>query len=286
MKIILIILGVAILAGMLFLVISRYTFSQQVDRSISQLLGAAERGGERRVFTHADLEGLPAPVQRYFYNVLKEGQEYIRVARMKQTGWFNLGEGGENWKPFTAEEYFTAEPFGFVWVARISAAPLIAVTVRDGYFRGAGSMLAKLASAVTIIDQEDQPELNAGALVRCLTESAWLPTALLPGENLRWEAIDDSSARVILSDAGMQAAAVFYFNPQGEVFKITVPDRYREVKGRYVLTPWTIYLGEYREFHGVKIPTRAEVEWNPPEGALKYFKGAVTEIDFNLPERY
>lgn len=267
------------------MVISRYTFSRQVDRSISQLLAAAETG-ERRIFTHADLEGLPAPVQRYFDNMLKEGQEYIRVARLKQTGRFNLGEGEENWKPFTAEEYFTAEPFGFVWVARISAAPLMAVTVRDRYFRGAGSMLAKLASTVAIIDQEDLPELNAGALVRCLTESVWLPTALLPGKNLRWEALDDSSARVIFSDAGIQAAAVFYFNPQGEVFKITVPDRYREVKGRYVLTPWTIYLGEYREFHGVKIPTRAEVEWNPPEGALKYFTGTITGIDFNLPETY
>lgn len=285
MKIILVILGVAILAGALFLAVRRYTFSRKIDNSISQLLDAAETG-QRQVFTHAHLEGLPAPVQRYFYTVLKEGQEYIRLARMKQTGQFNLGEEKENWKPFTAEEYFTAHPFGFVWIARISAAPLLAVTVRDRYFRGAGSMLAKFASTITIIDQADQPELNAGALVRCLTESVWLPTALLPGENLRWEAIDDSSARVVFSDEGIQAVAVFHFNSRGEVFKITVPDRYREVKGQYVITPWTIYLGEYQEFQGVKIPTRAEVEWNLPQGALKYFKGAVTEIDFNLPERY
>src|ERR687885_625544 len=42
-----------------------------------------------------ELEGLPAPVRRYFRTVLKDGQPMVSGVRVLHTGTFNMGEGSE-----------------------------------------------------------------------------------------------------------------------------------------------------------------------------------------------
>ncbi len=42
-----------------------------------------------------ELEGLPAPVQRYFRTVLEEGQPMVAGVRLQHTGTFNMGETTE-----------------------------------------------------------------------------------------------------------------------------------------------------------------------------------------------
>ena len=49
---------------------------------------AGAAGEERRVFHHAQLEGLPEPVQRYFKYALQDGQKYIKFCTIKQSGKF------------------------------------------------------------------------------------------------------------------------------------------------------------------------------------------------------
>ena len=50
----------------------------------------------------AELEGLPAPVQRYFRAALTDGQPIITAVTLTQSGTFNLGKTADQWKPFTA----------------------------------------------------------------------------------------------------------------------------------------------------------------------------------------
>ena len=49
---------------------------------------AGAAGEERRVFHHAQLEGLPEPVQRYFKYALQDGQKYIKFCTIEQKGQF------------------------------------------------------------------------------------------------------------------------------------------------------------------------------------------------------
>ena len=54
--------------------------------------------------THYDaneLEGLPAPVQRYFRAVLRDGQLIVTAVTVEHTGTFNLSQNGETWRAFT-----------------------------------------------------------------------------------------------------------------------------------------------------------------------------------------
>jgi len=51
-----------------------------------------------------EIEGLPAPVQRYFSTVLTPGQSIVTAATLEHTGHFNLSPTGEQWKPFTSRQ--------------------------------------------------------------------------------------------------------------------------------------------------------------------------------------
>src|SRR6187549_2880476 len=46
-----------------------------------------------------------------------------------------------------------------------------------------------------VADQHATRELALGELQRFLAEAPWMPTLLLPGQNVGWEEIDDASAR-------------------------------------------------------------------------------------------
>ncbi len=48
-----------------------------------------------------ELDGLPAPVQRYFRSVLMDGQPIIAAVIIDIAGTFNMSATGEQWKPFT-----------------------------------------------------------------------------------------------------------------------------------------------------------------------------------------
>ena len=70
-----------------------------------------------------DVDGLPAPVARYFRTVLPNARAPIVYARLEQCGEFLVRPGPNGWRPFTAVEHFTSRPAGFVWDAAIRMAP-------------------------------------------------------------------------------------------------------------------------------------------------------------------
>jgi hypothetical protein len=49
-----------------------------------------------------ELDGLPAPVQRYFRAALTEGQPMVTAVTMQQVGTINMSATGEQRMPFTA----------------------------------------------------------------------------------------------------------------------------------------------------------------------------------------
>jgi len=231
-------------------------------------------------FSLDDLDGLPAPVARYFAFALPEGQAIIHEARIEQAGAFRIGGPRSPWFPFTALQHVAAEPPGFVWDARIRVALCLTIRVRDSYLGGAGAMQGRLLSLVPVVEQAGTPELAAGALQRYLAEAVWLPTALLPRQGVRWEAIDDKTARATFTDGNTTVSLEYRFGEQGEVVSIYTPSRYRDVGGAAVPTPWACHLGDYARVNGVMVPLRAEVEWILPEGPLPYFRGRLNHIHY------
>lgn len=62
-------------------------FENDIEGHVAELHADAGSGLDR-AFTDADLNGLTAPVRRYFEHVVEEDQPYVRSVRLHQRGEF------------------------------------------------------------------------------------------------------------------------------------------------------------------------------------------------------
>jgi len=255
----------------------RLRHERATDALVADLLADADRS--RRAVADEDAAGLPDPVGRYLDAALGDDQPYVRTVRLRQRGEFRLGGAESPWKPFDATQHVTVRPPGFVWDAGIEVAPLVPVRVVDSYVHGAGGLRATLLGLVPVADAAPGPELDEGELVRYLAEAVWYPTALLPGEGVSWEPIDDRSARATVEHRETAASAVFHFDDEDLITRVTAERPRRRPDGRFEPTPWIGSFADYRERNGVTVPAEAEVAWRLPAGDLPYWRARVSEID-------
>jgi hypothetical protein len=219
-------------------------------------------------------EKLPVVVEKYFHLVLNQEKNRIQYVHLTQEGQFRLKE----WHRFKAAQTFSLHPPGFEWNATIRLAPFIHAKVRDSLEKGLASMRARLFGLLPLVNTSSSQELLIAAMQRYLAESAWFPTALLSGEQIKWKELDGNHAIATLKDSGVEASLQFQFNDIGEITRIFTPERPRFINGKITLTPWAGYFSHYEERNGFRIPMEARVEWILPEGAFPYFIGRVTAI--------
>jgi hypothetical protein len=231
-----------------------------------------------------ELEGLPAPVQRYFRAVLEDGQPMATGVRVRYEGTFNMGETTDQWKPFTSDQKVVTQRPGFDWDARIAMMPGLPVRAHDSYVAGEGTLHASLLGLFTVADQRGTDDMAEGELMRFFAEAAWYPTALLPSQGVRWVAVDESSAHATLTDGDISITMLFTFNEQGLIETARAESRGRMVDGNGVPMPWRCRFWSYQERGGMLVPIDGEVAWLPPEGEKPYFRGRITEIYYEFAE--
>jgi hypothetical protein len=229
-----------------------------------------------------DLEGLPAPVQRYFRAVLEERQLMVTGVRVRHTGTFNMGETTDQWKPFTSDQKVVTQRPGFDWNGRVSMMPGMPVRVHDAYVAGEGTLHASLLGLFTVVNMRDTRDVDEGELMRFFAEAAWYPTALLPSQGVRWEAVDDHSAYATLEEGDITITMLFTFNERGFINTVRAEARGRAVGGEVILTPWQGRFWNYQERSGMRVPLDGEVAWLLPEGEKPYWRGHITEIVYEF----
>ena len=79
----------------LILIIGKVNLAFQFKKEIQELF-AQSKPASNKTFHYNQLNNLPEPVQRYFKQVLKDGQHYIASVRMKHSGQFKTGID-QNW---------------------------------------------------------------------------------------------------------------------------------------------------------------------------------------------
>lgn len=280
-KVALVILSILAIITFLVIIVSfiaNILFNQKVIKEVRELFNSNVENKDE-IIRKADLEGLPLCVQKWLENSQVIGKERIRTVRLKQKGFMRMKEG-QPWMPTEAEQYFTIGEPGFIWKAKIKAAPLLHIVGRDKYYDGKGNMLIKILSLITVADARGK-ELDQGTLLRYLAETVWFPTAAL-SSYIKWEEIDSNSARAIMSYRGVTASGVFMFNEKGEVINF-VAERYMELNGQYVMETWSTPMKDYKEFNGIRIPTKGEAIWNLKTGNFSWYQVEITEIEYNKP---
>jgi hypothetical protein len=276
--------AVAVAAGLLVvavgaLALGSYRWQRGTDAALARLRDAPGRAAVAR-YTAAELAGLPAPVQRYFHAVLREGQRIPTSARIEHEGTFLL-RPPSGWRPFRSTEHLVSHPPGFLWDAGIQAAPGLVVRVRDASIGGVGSMRASLLGILPVAAVEGTPDLAQGALLRWLAEAAWMPTALLPSAGILWLPLDDSTARATVSVAGVSVWLDFHFGADSLITSTFTRSRGRDVNGVTVPTPWEGRFTDYQTRGGMRVPVRGEVAWLLPQGRQAYWRGRITGIAYD-----
>ncbi|TAG13003.1 MAG: hypothetical protein EAZ40_15125 [Rhodobacterales bacterium] len=226
----------------------------------------------------ASLAGLPPPVQRFFRAALTPGQPLVAGVTLSHAGTFNMGEGADNWKPFTSSQWVEVARPGFVWDGTIRMAPGLPVRVHDAYVAGEGILIPALFGLVKLTEMRGTPDIAEGELLRWLAEAAWYPTALLPGQGVEWSPIDDQSALVTVTDGGVSARLTVRFGPDGLIASVRADARGRMVGGTSLPTPWEGRWSDYRRQDGMMVPMTGEVAWILPEGPKPYWRGRITAL--------
>lgn len=230
-----------------------------------------------------ELDALPAPVQRYFRAVLHDGAPIVAAASVEQRGTIDIGEAAARWLPFSSKQRVVTRPPGFVWDASTSIVPGLAVRVHDAYVAGEGILHPAVLGLFALAAQRGGGEVARGELMRFFAEAAWYPTALLPSQGVRWEPVDELSARATLTDGPLSLTLTFHFDSaQGLMTSVRAEARGRTVAGQVVPTPWQGRWSNYQWHGGMRVPMTGEVAWLLPEGDKPYWRGTITRLDYEF----
>ena len=275
--------GLVVLAiGLRAIGAARWT---ELVRTHTTLLESGSVGAQGRLpsparFDAHELQGLPPPVQRYFRTVLTDGQPIIAAATLEMTGTMNMSATAEQWKPFTSRQRVVTRRPGFLWDAQVFMFPGLPAHVEDSYIAGHGRLIAKVLGLFTVADSQGEGEIARGEFMRYFAESPWYPTALLPSQGVRWEAVNDASARASLVDGPITLTLLFRFDNAGLIASVRAEARGAGVgkDGVMVMLPWDCALSNYQAQGGMLIPMTGEAAWVRPEGRKAYFVGHVKTL--------
>ena len=254
--------------------IGRWLVARQVRQDVADLFSQAETGLPQ-TYDPAQLAGLPAPVQRYFRHVLKPGQPYLRTVRLRHDGDFKT-DLEKDWMPITGEEYFLADKPGYIWIGTTTW-----FSARDQYVAGQGSLTVRLLGTLPIV-QGSGPAYNQGEILRWLAEAPWFPTSLLPGGRVRWSPVDDYSATLTLTDQGLTVSCLMIFNEQDELVRCQAQ---RYLDATHIET-WVCRLSDYRDWHGLLVPTQGEAAWVTDGEEKPYARFTLRDIAYGQPFAY
>jgi hypothetical protein len=242
--------------------------------------------------THYDpheLEGLPAPVQRYFRAVLKDGQPIVRGVTINMAGTINMSATAVQWKPFTSiQRVVTASGgarSGFMWDARIAMLPGVKVLVVDSYIAGKGLVQAAMLGLFTVADISGGGDMARGELMRFFAETPWYPTALLPSQGVQWAAVDATSAKASINEGAITLTLLFHFNEQGFIDLVRAEARGGMVGKEMLMRPWECGLSDYQVRDGMTVPISGTAAWVLPGGPKTYFHGTVKTLSYQWATR-
>ena len=231
---------------------------------------AAPDGGSDLV-TEADLDGLPAPAQRYLraMGVVGRPRDWSFLVRM--SGRFR--RPGQAWMPCAAWQYNANHPITRAFHMRIDAAHVVPMVGRDTYLDGHGAMHGKVLGLVPVVDGSG-PEFDLGELVTYLNDALVLAPSMLLDEAVTWEAVDAETFAVHLADRGNTVRAEVRVGPDGLMQDFSTDDRWYDGPDGLVRARWRTPFQGWTHLDGRPWLTSAQAVWDLPDGPLPYIEAS------------
>jgi hypothetical protein len=220
---------------------------------------------------------LPSSVRRYLERAVPDGAGAPSLVRLTQEGTMRQSPRGR-WLRFRAQEELSVASVAFTWRARFSLGPLLNLQIVDRYSAGEGMLEGRLWGRIPVL-RSGGPVTAEGQALRYLAELFWVPHALCTNDELDWHEVDERTVDVSTRVRDTTVTARLGFDEAGDIVSAHAPSRPRLVGKQAIPTPWNGEVGDYAELGGVRVPTRAEVRWELPEGPFTYWRGTVTSLD-------
>jgi hypothetical protein len=259
-----------VLAGCVygFAALGPFSFRSEYEREVRTRHSAPMTP---RVVMEADLAPLPEPVRRYLLAAGAVGQPAIRRFRAAWKGRIR-GAADEPWMDFTAEQVNVVdEPARFFHLqASRGGLPVDGLhAFRDGH----ASMRFRLVSLFPLVDARG-PEMDRAETVTLFNDIALLAPSALADPSVRWEALDDRSARGFYSVGAHTVGALFVFNDAGELVDFVSDDRLMVAPDGRSFTPlrWSTPVASFQSFGGRRVMARGEGHWHPEGGSFVYIE--------------
>lgn len=236
------------------------------------------QGAQRGAFCPDQLGELPAPAQRFLTRAIRPGSSLASSVCLTMEGTIRLGA---KWLPLRAEQVL-APPRGFVWRANVRSG-LMRISGADYYASGQGAVSFWLWSILPVM-RAGGPHTSRAARGRLAAESFWLPSALLPGEHVRWRAVDDETAEVVLQLDGEDVPVRLSVDAQGQLTSVAMNRWGDQTEDKsFALIPFGGSLSEERRFGDYTIPTRVSVGWwygTEKFADHEFFRARITAAEF------
>ncbi len=252
-----------------------WNFNTSVRQERATLLNARQTNEE--IIEPRHLAALPPVIQQWLTRANVVGRARIHTVFLHQSGEMRTTPDGK-WAPFTAEQYFTTEPPGFVWTADVRMTPWLNMRGIDTYRQGQGHMLIKALALVPVVNVSGA-KIDQGTMLRYLGEICWFPTAAL-SPWVHWEQLNDSTAQATMQYGNVTASGIFTFDAEGDMQSFTAQRYYDRPEGA-TLERWHIQNITTAERSGVRMPVRSEVTWQLKEGNFTWLKLDITEVLYN-----
>jgi len=195
--------------------------------------------------------GLPGPVRRYFEAAL--GEEIPRIESAVLWGRGRLRIKGL-WFPVRFKAYYLPGR-SFSRLMEITWFGLPILRGVDSYIDGRGGL--KITGLVEL--EETGEKIDQAQNLVLWGEAIWTPSLYFTDPHVRWEAVDEKTARLVVPFGEGHEVFQVKFDPRTGLIQEMSALRYRgqeEAK-----TPWRVECLDWKPFHGVMVPTRVVGTW-------------------------
>jgi hypothetical protein len=143
----------------------------------------------------------------------------------------------------------------------------------------------KVASAATVAHAAG-PEMDRSETVTFLNDMALLAPATLLSPAIRWEAVDDRTARATFTMNAQTVRAELRFDAAGWLTGFWSDDRMMASKDArtFRAARWSTPVHGRRRFGARELGAGGVAEWLLPEGSFEYARMTIEDVEFN-PQR-
>jgi hypothetical protein len=246
------------------------------NHNINKIWHTLSTSTPTKIFTEELITDLPAPVQRYFSHAITPGTPLATGVKLTMEGKFRASQ--DKWLRMQGEEILTAK--GFVWKAVIGSG-LFHLKGADYYYHGAGKVEFNIWGLIPFVN-EANADTTRSSIGRCGGELFLLPSALLPQQDVLWQAIDNDTIQASFQIDGEIVNLTLLIDENGKVLQAKLPRWGNQTKDKtWSYIPFGGKFTAETNFDGFTIPTEIIAGWYvETDGYYEFFQATIKQAEF------